>query len=296
MKTVLAIGSSNADKSLYVDSFPAPGETLTSIKTKLTPGGKGANQAIALARARADVLFLTSLGEDSGGAMLKKTFEENGLPYVAFKSEEPTGSAYIAIDAKGENKIILEAGANGAFGKKGCKKAERYIKQADIVLVQNELPIDSVLSLIQKAHELGKVVVYNPAPYKEIPDSIFPCIDYLIPNESELAQLVPDTKVEKAADILEAKGVKHVIVTVGDEGCYYEHEVIAPYAIEPIDTVGAGDTFVGYFVMGLAYGLSDSEAIRLANKAAAISCLKEGAIPAIPTYDEVLTTHLSLKE
>ena len=288
---VIIIGSSNVDYTFYTKKLPAPGETILGKERKIAGGGKGANQAIAVHRAGAKCLFLTALGKDNDASFLKGLFEQEALPYLALEKDASTGNAAIMVDESSENSIIVVGGANQEITKEDIQAHEDDIADADFLLLQNEIPMEAILESARIAKKNGTKVIFNPAPMSEIPDELWPLLDYFTPNEIELSMVAPEGSLEERAKTLLNKGVKNVIVTLGSKGSYYQGEegsfMTPSFPIKPIDTVGAGDTFNGYFVASLALGYSVKDSLTRASKAAALACTKQGAIPSIPLAKEI---------
>lgn len=292
MKKVLVIGSVNMDYSLYCDHFPLLGETMYGINRLVQPGGKGANQCAAIAKSGlVDVSFLACRGTDSDGDTIDKLFEElkvNKLFKVV--DDVPTGNATIIIDEKGENKIIIIAGANDKLLISDIK--EEILKENDLVVLQNEIRGETNEYVINKCKELGKVVVYNPAPYRPIKDEILSKVDYFIVNEVELAQYSGEKDLEKGIEKIMKLGVKNLVVTLGKEGSLLVNKQgrikVNAHKVNAVDTVAAGDTYVGYFVAGIMSGKNLKEAMEFASKASAITVTRKGSIVSIPFGKEVL--------
>lgn len=291
MKKALVIGSMNMDYSIYCDHFPLAGETMYGINRLVQPGGKGANQCAAIAKSQlVDVSFLACRGKDNDGESIEKLLKElkvNTLFKVV--DEVPTGNATIIIDEKGENKIIIIAGANGQLLPNDIK--EEILKENELVILQNEIPEATNEYAINKCHELGKVVVYNPAPYREVKDEILAKVDYLIVNEVELAQYSKEEDFEKGINKLMSLGVKNLIVTLGKEGSLLINSKgrikVPAKKVNAVDTVAAGDTYVGYFSASLMSGKSLEEAMKDATSASAITVTRNGSIISIPLGSEV---------
>ena len=286
---ILVVGSSNVDITLQVDKFLAPGETCAAISKSIALGGKGLNQAIALKRSGADVTFVTCLGDDESGKMIEKTIKENKLDSIIIKKDNASsGQAYILVDSKGENQIIIDHEANYMFDEKDLLKYESKFVHYDVLLLQNEIKEEVNEFLINKFHDFGKTIVYNNAPFRKISDNILPKIDYLIVNETELEQMVGSDDDSSLLDKVLSKGVKNVILTLGNKGSIFKsknEEIHMPAKqVHAIDTVGAGDTYVGYFV---SFMEDLNLALSLATIASAISVTRMGAIPSIPHFCEV---------
>lgn len=299
MKKIAVLGSSNMDFVYAVEEMPRTGETIKSRGFRKVPGGKGANQACACGKLGGDCVFLSAIGEDDSGEKLMESLEKAGVhtDRVLKKADDTTGMAAIMVNAAGDNSIVIVPGANLACDKEYVKDHMDAIREADVVLTQFETPEEGVFEFIQRAKELGKTVILNPAPAPEnIPDEILEGLDYLTPNETELNKLTDmpvETmeELEKASEVLLRKGVKNVIVTIGKRGALLnsaEGKKVCPTFtnIKAVDTTAAGDTFNAGLAVGLAEGRSLTEAICFANAAAAISVTRNGAQTSIPTKEE----------
>ena len=291
MKKALVIGSMNMDYSIYCDHFPLPGETMYGNNRFVQPGGKGANQCAAIAKSSlVDVSFLSSRGNDHDGESIEQLLKELKVNTL-FKVNDhvPTGNATIIIDDKGENKIIIIAGANAELKPSDVK--EELLKENDLVVLQNEIPNETNEFVINKCHELNKVVVYNPAPYREINSEILSKVDYFIVNEIELAQYSKEEDFEKGISQMMKLGVKNLIVTLGKEGSLLVNDKgrikVNAHKVNAVDTVAAGDTYVGYFVSSLMSGKDLKGAMEDASYASALTVTKKGSIISIPFGKEV---------
>ena len=292
MKKILVIGSINIDTTLYVDTFPKLGETILSKKLLVDLGGKGANQAVAIARSGEDVSFMTCVGKDYYNSEVSKVLDKEDIKLNFINVNSPTGIAIIVVDDNGDNKIVVEAGANTRLTPKVVEANIRLINNCDYICLQNEIPMTTNEYILKLAKQLGKVVIYNPAPYIKIDESLYQFIDYLTPNEKELNSLVIENlPLEDKCKVLLKKGIKNIIVTLGDKGAYYlnnkESGYLPALKVTAVDTVAAGDTFNGYFVAGLSKDLTMIDAIKLAIKASGMSVTKLGAIPSIPYLSEL---------
>ena len=291
MKNALVIGSMNMDYSIYCNHFPLPGETMYGNNRFVQPGGKGANQCAAIAKSSlVDVSFLSSRGKDHDGEEIEQLLKELKVNTL-FKVNEhvPTGNATIIIDEKGENKIIIIAGANAEL--KPSDVSEDLLKKNDLVVLQNEIPNETNEYVINKCKELNKVVVYNPAPYREINSEILAKVDYFIVNEVELAQYSKEEDFEKGIAKMMKLGVKNLIVTLGKEGSLLVNDKgrikVNAHKVNAVDTVAAGDTYVGYFVAALMSGKDLKESMEVASYASALTVTKKGSIVSIPLGKEV---------
>lgn len=292
-KKILVIGSINVDYTLYLPHFPLEGETLQGYERKRAVGGKGANQAVAAKRAGADVAFLCAIGPDDDGDYLFSALQKEGLSNSGqVLQETETGNATIFVDGRGQNEIVIIAGANGKLDSAILEQKIEFIESSDLFVLQNEIPEKSNEIVIEQAYQRGKIVLYNPAPFRPIPESLYPKITYLTPNETELFHLTGTKDERKGAEVLLNKGVASVLVTLGSRGSYYRDrkgEFFCPATpVTVIDSVGAGDTFMGYFSAMIAEGEDVSSAMRIASKAASISVTRKGALPSIPYREEVL--------
>ena len=301
---IVIVGSSNTDMMVKVDHFPLPGETLIGNHFMTAQGGKGANQAVAVARLGGDATFVCCLGDDAFGnqslALLKK--EGMNTKHVRLIKGASSGVALIPVDKNGENTIIVASGANAMLSVDDIKAAEEDIKNAGILLMQLETPIPALIYAAKIAHANGVKVILNPAPFPKdpLPKELLENVDIIIPNETEAAYMVGEQITDDASALsvirkIQAKGVSTVIVTVGKLGAYTTDEqdklVLVPaFPVKAVDTVAAGDTFCGGLCVALAKGYSLADAIKVGNKAASIAVTREGAQPSVPTAEEVFTT------
>lgn len=299
MKKILIIGSANIDYVVSMDALPQTGETVMGQDVELHPGGKGANQAVACALLGGNANFIAMLGDNADTTLLDHMFDKVGLGIegIGRVPNVTTGVAYINVDQKGQNTIIVVPGANALCTREFLISRDDYITEADYILLQLEIPLDAVEYIINRAKELNKQIVLNPAPMPK--GMILPFIgkvDYLTPNETELNSLTgmpvgTIDEISTAAQSLLKTGVKNVIVTVGKRGALLvtsnEQAHFAPPQIEVVDTTAAGDTFNGAVVVGLAEGMSLHQSIRFANAAATLTVSRKGAQSAIPDRREV---------
>ncbi len=291
MKNALVVGSMNMDYSIYCDHFPLAGETMYGINRLVQPGGKGANQTAAIAKSKlVNVSFLSSRGDDNDGKEIEKILKELNVKTL-FKVNEnvSTGNATIIIDGKGENKIIIIAGANGMLKPEDI--TDDLIKSHDIVVLQNEIPSETNECVINKCQKFDKVVVYNPAPYREIKEELLSKVDYFIVNEVELKQYSKEDSLESGINKVLSLGVKNLVVTLGKEGSLLinsnERIKVNATKVEAVDTVAAGDTYVGYFVAALMNESNHQQAMEIASRASALTVTKKGSIISIPFGEEV---------
>lgn len=297
MAKILVLGSSNTDMTVRTAALPRPGETLIGGDFVMGPGGKGANQAVAARRLGGDAALVCKVGRDMFGDNAILHYEREGLDTRGILvSELPSGVALINVDAKGENCIVVAPGANMDLTEEDIERVSDLIREADIVLLQLEIPIPSVLAAARIAHAGGAQVVLNPAPYAEVPDELFRYVDLFIPNETELSAYTGITVCDRksalgAADIMLARGVKKIIVTLGSKGSliYDGKEVcdVAACPVEAVDTTAAGDTYCGALCVGLSEGLTLQEAAVFASKASALSVTRPGAQNSMPYRKEI---------
>jgi ribokinase len=276
---VCVIGSSNLDLVATAATLPAPGETVMGHDYAEHPGGKGLNQAVAAARAGARTVFVSAVGDDVAGADLLRVMSNDGIDTsrVARRSGVPTGRALIGVSDAGENSIIVVPGANATV-------TIDDLPEARVVLAQLEVPIDTVRRAFELARSSGAMTVLNPAPARTLPPELLALCDVVVPNEHEVELL-------GGVDALFALGALAVVITEGSRGATLHRdgtaEHIAPFAVSPVDTTGAGDTFCGSLCARLAAGDDLVHALRHAAAAAALSTTRSGAVPSIPHAAEV---------
>jgi ribokinase len=297
--SIVVIGSLNADLVVHVDRFPHAGETLSGSRFTRFPGGKGANQAYAAARLSGAAAMVGQVGADDHGAWLITHLTGAGVDTsrVVRDAVEPTGVALITIDAAGQNQIVLVAGANGTFTPDRFVPVTSALARARVVLLQLEIPLDTVLAAARAARAAGATVILDPAPAQAIPDALIALADYLTPNETELASLTGGGQVRDAGDVraragqLLARGAACVLVKWGARGAALltrDSERWWPaHAVAVVDTTAAGDAFNGAFAVALAEGASADAAGRFATAAAALAVTHEGAQPGMPFREEV---------
>ncbi len=300
-KKILVLGSFVADVAFRAARLPAWGETLMGSGFALGPGGKGSNQAVAAARAGAQVQMFSRLGEDAFGRLARDTWAADGIDASLTEScATPTGSAVILIDeVKGENAIIVVPGACFTLRPKDVEAASEAIRGAGVLLTQLELPLDTVECGLRLARGVGVRTILNPAPAQRLSDEMLGLADFLIPNESEAALLTgmpveTRAQAEAAARALMERGAKCVIVTLGAQGALVcvegkTAELVEAFDAGPVlETTGAGDAFCGGFAAALSEGRSVLEAARFGCATAGISVTRAGTAPSMPTRDEIL--------
>lgn len=291
---VLVIGSLNADLVVRAPHFPQPGETIRGEDLHIIPGGKGANQAVAAARQGASVAMLGRVGKDSFGPFLLNNLKSDSVDISnVLVDDSATGTAIIVVDANGQNSIVLSAGANGRVT---SNDIDALNMEARILLLQLEIPLETVIHAAKWGKQKGMTVILNPAPAHELPDELIANAEYILPNETELNLLtsVPITDIsstEKAAQVLLERGAKNVIVTLGRNGALVvsSQQVthVEAYKVDVVDTTAAGDAFIGGFASALLRGVKIEEAVKYANACGALATTKFGAQPSLPAKEEV---------
>ncbi len=292
-KKIVVIGSSNTDMVASVSEFPQPGETIIGDGFMMNAGGKGANQAVAAARCGGDVTFITKVGNDQTGKQSIQNLKNEGINTSRITKDDgkPSGVALIFVNSAGENIIVVAPGSNMSLNEKDIDNAEKELNAADVVLMQLEVPLTTVIHAAKKSYSLGKKVILNPAPAAKLPNELYPNLFMITPNETEIEILtgvkVTDVKsAARAAEVLKNKGVDIVIITMGAEGAYIHSDdlkkMIAAPKVKAVDTTAAGDCFNGALSVGVADNKPLDEAILFANKAAALSVTKMGAQQSLP--------------
>lgn len=297
MKKICVIGSLNMDLVVNVDEMPKKGQTLIGSAFKEVPGGKGANQAVAMARLGADIRMIGKVGKDSFGETLINQLKSDKVNTKYIHREDcASGVAMITVDKNAENSIVVAPGANFKVLEKDIDKCIEAIDESDIVVLQLETPINTIKYALQKSKELGKYTILNPAPAVKLEDSIIENVDLLTPNETEL-EILSGVKIEneddikKAANVLIEKGVKQLIVTLGSKGSLYidkdNIKLKKSYKVEAIDTTAAGDSYTGALAVAFAQDKDIDEAMDFASKVGALAVTKEGAQSSLPTMEDV---------
>jgi len=299
MSDISVLGIFVADISFSGSKIPAVGETILGNKYNVGPGGKGCNQAVAIARLGAKVNFISKIGKDSYGELALETLKKNNINTKSVIQDEKlqTGVAGILVDKNsGKNAINVIVGAPSTLKINEINKHINIIKSSKIFLTQLEVPKDVTLHCLKTAKENGCLTILNPAPASEITKEFYSNIDYFTPNETEAEfytriKITNEKEAKQAADKLINLGIKKVIITLGEKGLFYsdgkEEIYLKANAVKAIDTTGAGDAFNG----GLAFGLSKAkpikECLELANKVAGLSTTKLGAGDAMPFFREI---------
>ncbi|MGL5038421.1 MAG: ribokinase [Aeromonas sp.] len=298
MNRLVVLGSVNADHVLRVPHFPRPGETLTGHSYQVVPGGKGANQAVAAARLGASVSFIARIGADAIGQQMKTGFANDGIDVSAVELDDtlPTGIAIIYVSDEGENSIGISAEANGALSPALVKRHEAMIAGAHTLLLQLEVPLDSVYEAARLARAHGTRVVLNPAPARPLSSELLALVDLITPNQSE-AELLTGVNVTDEASAREAAarfhqmGIADVMITLGSQGVYcsnaQQQQLITGFQVSSVDTTAAGDTFNGALLAAQLAGADFHPAVRFAHGAAALSVTQFGAQSSIPSKAQV---------
>jgi ribokinase len=299
-RTITIMGIFVADLTFRTTHMPAWGETILGLGFKLGPGGKGSNQAVAAARLNGQVDFISKLGRDTFGDLAREIYRKEGIQtsFLLETDHHATGAASIVVDhVKGENAIIVFPGACSELTTTEVEQARELIAASSIFMTQLELPVPLVQYALEMAHQLGVPTILNPAPALPIPEELYALCDYMTPNETEASHLSgkrvtgPDD-AELAADILLARGVRNVVITLGASGAFVKNANLTAHvpAFEAgavLETTGAGDAFNGGLAVGLSEGMDLIEATRFGCGAAGISVTRNGTAPSMPTREEV---------
>jgi len=298
--SIVVFGSINMDLVARSARLPKPGETLTGHSFQTIPGGKGANQAVACARLGAATLMVGRVGGDVFGKNLKEQLGSAGVDHVnvAVDTNTSSGVALIAVEDSAENFIIVVPGANGQVGEQDLQRLDGVLNKSKVLLLQLEVPMETVTAAAKMAKEKGVKVILDPAPAQALPPEIYPLLDIITPNETEAERLVgfpikTNADAIDAAALLREKGVQNVIIKMGGRGAlallddkakFYE-----PFRVKAVDTVAAGDAFNGALAAALSEDKPIEEAVRWGMAGGALSVTKEGAQPAMPERKELLS-------
>jgi len=297
-KKILVLGSSNIDLILRVPRFHQPGETIRADRLTTVFGGKGANQAIASKRLGAEVTLITGLGDDHYGQSYRRYLIEKGLnPKSIFLDEKvPTGIAFIELDPKGENRIVVSPGSNSFLSVDDLRRCSRLFKDTKVFVTQLEIPIETVKMGLRMAKRQGALTLLNPSPSRSLSTEILSLTDFLVPNELEAQSLTglklrEDRDLPKIVGRLLKMGVKNIVVTLGAKGLFFKSHTeeiwMKAFKVKVIDTTAAGDAFMGGFACGLAEEKPIREALIFANGAGALATKKLGAQPSLPLKKEL---------
>ncbi|MDD5351144.1 MAG: ribokinase [Chthoniobacteraceae bacterium] len=295
---IVVVGSSNTDMSVQMDRLPQPGETVLGGAFATAAGGKGANQAVAAARAGAEVTFVARVGRDELGDRAVNGFLQEGIrTECVFRDKTaPSGVALIFVDANGANSIAVASGANARLTPADVRKAKTALAGAGALLVQLETPMKTVCAAVDMAVKAGVPVILNPAPAQPLPDALLQKVAFLTPNETEAALLtgIPvrgRRDAKKAAEQLMRRGARGVIITLGSRGVLLADaqgaRLVRGFEVKAVDTTAAGDTFNGALAVALAEGKTPLEAVRFAQAAAALSVTRPGAQESAPRREEI---------
>lgn len=298
MKKIIVIGSSNVDMVVRTSHLPAPGETILGGEFFMNQGGKGANQAVAIKRLGGNLIFMAKLGNDVLGRQSVGYFKKEGIDtrYIALDEDSASGVALISVDDHAENSIVVASGANMLLNEQDVDKMLEEMFEGDILLMQLEIPLQTVEYAARKAFGKGVKVVLNPAPARSLPKELFRHLYMVTPNRIEAEMLTGikianDADVEKVAEEICAMGVKNVIITLGSKGCLIREEGVSyridAFKVEPVDTTAAGDTFNGALCVGLSEGMDLKQAAVMASKASSIAVTRMGAQSSIPYREEL---------
>ena len=296
---ILVVGSINMDIAVRAPALPTPGETVLGSDFKASPGGKGANQAVAAARLGANCRMIGRVGDDAFGQDLRASFRAENIDteHIVETKNTPSGVAIIVVNAQGENSIVVASGANFAVTPDDLFSREALFRQADVVLLQLELPLPTVRAAVDLARRGGAKIILDPAPVpRRFPPELFQ-VDVITPNVVEAESLMGDGAAEERVDkrtaaALISRGAKAAVLKLGSRGSvvaaadghFYR---VGPYKVGVVDTTAAGDTFTAALAVGMGRGLGLHESAKFANAAGALACTKIGAQEATPTAGEV---------
>lgn len=298
MNKIVVLGSSNTDLVVRTDRMPLPGETLLGDRFMMTAGGKGANQAVAVARLGDGVTFIAKVGRDMFGDNAVTGYEKEGIDTRTILRDDtaPSGIALITVDAQAENSIVVVPGANNNLSKADVDALRNKIESAQYLLMQLETPVAVVAYAAETARRAGVKVILNPAPAAELPAELLDGLYMITPNRTE-GQMLTGIEItdwesaERAAQALIGKGVQNVVLTLGSQGALVcdgrSFERIPAQKVKAVDTTAAGDTFNGAMCVALSEGASLSDAVRFASRASAIAVTRLGAQASIPYRKEL---------
>ena len=298
MARILVVGSIHMDFVVTVPRLPQVGETVLGKDFVMKPGGKGANQAVAASRLGAETFMVSRVGADDVGKRLLENLEGNRVStrYVVVDEETHSGVAFILVDSEGRNVIAVAPGVDDRVSVGDVDRALRELKGVGVLLLQLEIPLETVVYAAKAYSERGVTVILNPAPYKSLPREIFPPLYAITPNRVEAEQMT-GVRIETVSDCrvvgrrLLSLGVKVAVITLGAKGAYVVSEefegLVEGFEVPVVDTTGAGDAFNGALAVALAEGLDIAEAVKFANATAALKVTKLGAQEGLPSRDEV---------
>lgn len=296
---VVVLGSINVDTTYHVERFPQPGETISAVSKSSAPGGKGANQAVAAARSGAKTAFIGAVGSDKEGAYMLEALQGDNIDthHIITDKLHGTGSAAITLDANGQNDIMVYGGANQAMTNDVLAEIDDILDDADFLISQFETPQEVTLEAFKEAKQHNVTTILNPAPAHKIIPELLKYTDVIAPNESECAlltgiEITDEASMQKSADYFREQGVKHLLITLGSKGVYYNtpegHGLVPAFKVKAVDTTAAGDTFIGALSSQLEKDLSNVDtALVYAQRASSLTVQQMGAMPSIPTEDAV---------
>jgi ribokinase len=295
---ITVVGSLNMDLVTYTGRMPVTGETIIGKSFRQIPGGKGANQADAMAKLGAKVKMIGCVGCDGMGDTLLESLQNDGVDVAMVKKVDgvSTGIASITVDASGNNCIIVVPGANDKLSVENLQASIEVIRNSEVLVAQLEVPIETVKYAIKTAKQAGRLTILNPAPAAELDEELLSNVDILVPNDTELELLSGirvnnEGDVERAAQVLINKGVRELIVTLGSNGCIHisksGSKAYPAYKVDAVDTTAAGDSFIGAVAAAISEGKTLDEAISFATAVGALTVTKEGAQSSLPLRQEV---------
>ena len=300
MNKVTIVGSLNVDTTLRIKRMPLPGETLAAEGKSSAAGGKGANQAVSAARSGAQTAFIGEVGKDNSGQMMLDEMKANGIDVAGIRENDQvgTGTASILLDENGQNSILIYGGANQQLSPTDVEAAKDKITAADFVVAQFETPQAATLRAFQLAKANGVTTILNPAPAQKIDPEVLKLTDLIIPNETESAELTGVIITDETSMLISAAkfaqmGVRNLIITVGAKGAFYctqdGYSFIPAFKVNAVDTTAAGDTFIGALSSQLKPDMRNIEkALVYAQRASSLAVQKMGALPSIPTREQIL--------
>lgn len=293
---IVVVGSANTDMVVQVQHLPEPGETVLGGEYHQSRGGKGANQAVAAARLGANVAFIARLGRDAFGDDLVAAYKAEGIDtqYIIRDDKTASGVAVIMVNHGGENIIAVARGANAKLSPDDVFAAENSIQNANCLLVQLEIPLETVQAAMQLAVKHHVPIILNPAPATKLPTHLLEMVDYLTPNETEAAFLAGEHSAKHAIDgayLFKSQfKIKNLVITLGEKGAViigYRNQIVPPFRVQPVDTIGAGDAFNGALAVAIARGDNLVDAVKFANAVAALTTTGSGAQSSLPSLDRV---------
>jgi ribokinase len=290
---IVVVGSINMDLVVRAPRHPKPGETILGSDFQTFPGGKGANQAVAAARLGGQVRMVSRVGDDAFAEGLIRTLRKDGVDtrWVLATPRTPSGVALITVSETGQNNIVVVPGANGKLTPQDIRDAEPAFKGAAVVIMQLEIPLETVVEATGQARRHGAKVLLNPAPARWLPADLLAQVDYLVPNEHELALLTGMESLDLAANALKSLGLECLIVTLGSRGVLaldgHQRRRLLPHSVHVVDTTAAGDAFVGSMAVALTEGKAVIDAAIWGNAAGALSVTGAGAQPSLPSRERL---------